>query len=124
MISRRSFLSWGFDAPPEPSTPPAPPRPPRPAPPQVVWQEDVVPDERGAAGADRVAHVLPFSCLEQTGTGCSVCTERCPVAGALVRRGRALEVTDACDGCGRCAEVCPAPGGAILLVPRALRSLR
>lgn len=50
---------------------------------------------------------------------CSVCVERCPVAGAItVERGIPTVNAAACDGCGICAQVCPAPRNAILQVPR------
>lgn len=65
------------------------------------------------------ASVLPFSCLATAPGGCSVCAERCPVPGALVREaGRPVISKDMCTGCGVCHHVCPAPSNAIMILPR------
>ncbi len=50
---------------------------------------------------------------------CSVCTERCPVPGAMKKeRGLPMVVPDVCTGCGICQEVCPAPRNAVLMMTR------
>lgn len=68
-----------------------------------------------------VPELLPHRCLA-TSSFCSVCSERCPVPGAIVTdRGRPRVVPDLCDGCGRCLAVCPAPILAFALVARSPR---
>ena len=49
---------------------------------------------------------------------CSVCTERCPVPGALSLVEGFPVVQPSCNGCGQCIRVCPAPINAFQLVPR------
>lgn len=64
-------------------------------------------------GVTRVVRIRNEDCLA-TRSFCSVCSERCPVPGAIVvtlGRPRINEV--ACDGCGTCIDVCPAPTKAI-----------
>ncbi len=64
------------------------------------------------------AKVTAQLCLAHHGTTCSVCSERCPVAGAIaVADGKPTVREDACTGCGVCRYVCPAPENAILLMP-------
>ncbi len=76
-----------------------------------------------ATSADRVAIIQGRFCLAYT-TFCSVCSERCPVPGAMkVERGIPSVVLDVCTGCGVCHDVCPAPTNAVLVVPRR-RALR
>ena len=63
--------------------------------------------------------VLPHRCLATT-SFCSVCVERCPVAGAIVvELGRPRVDVAHCDGCGHCVAACPAPILAFALVVRA-----
>ena len=67
---------------------------------------------------DRVAVIQGRFCLAYT-SFCSVCSERCPVPGAMkVEKGIPMVVSDACTGCGVCHEVCPAPTNAVLVLPR------
>lgn len=66
--------------------------------------------------------IQPFACLAHQGSFCSVCSERCPVPGAIeVTRGLPRIVEETCTGCGVCQYVCPAPENAILLMPVAER---
>ena len=57
-------------------------------------------------------------CLAHQGTFCTVCSERCPVPGALeVVDGKPVIHEDRCTGCGVCQHVCPAPYNAVLILP-------
>ena len=61
-------------------------------------------------------------CLAFNGTICTVCSERCPVEGALaLDQGRPVINEQACTGCGVCQYVCPAPYNAIAILPVASR---
>lgn len=58
------------------------------------------------AGTPRVR---PHACLAYRGF-CVVCSERCPVEGALVvEQGRPRVNPEACTRCGVCVSACPAP---------------
>ncbi len=74
-----------------------------------------------SAAADvtpRTAIIQGRFCLALT-SFCSVCSERCPVPGAIHReRGLPMISADACTGCGICHDVCPAPRNAVLMMPR------
>ncbi len=72
------------------------------------------------------ARITPQTCLaHQPGPGCTVCSEQCPVEGAIeVVDGRPRVVESACTGCGVCRYVCPAPENAILLMPTLKRPPR
>ncbi|MGV3484968.1 MAG: 4Fe-4S dicluster domain-containing protein [Planctomycetaceae bacterium] len=64
------------------------------------------------------AKVTEHLCLAHHGTTCTVCSERCPVAGAIqLDQGKPTVDESACTGCGICRYVCPAPENAILLMP-------
>lgn len=64
------------------------------------------------------ARVTAQLCIAHHGTTCSVCSERCPVEGAMyVEAGKPRVNEEACTGCGVCRYVCPAPENAILLMP-------
>lgn len=64
------------------------------------------------------AMITAHLCLAHHGTTCTVCSERCPVQGAIsVERGKPTVNEEACTGCGVCRFVCPAPENAILLMP-------
>ncbi len=64
------------------------------------------------------AQVTPHLCLAHHGTTCTVCSERCPVEGAIeVSQGKPTIREAVCTGCGVCRYVCPAPENAILLMP-------
>lgn len=76
------------------------------------------PDARATA-PPRVAVIQGRVCLVQRSLTCSVCAERCPVPGAIVReRGLPRIVADVCTGCGVCHDVCPAPSNAVLMLAR------
>jgi ferredoxin-type protein NapG len=83
--------------------------------------------EPGVLRADRsqrmgVAYIEKMACLAHTGSFCSVCSERCPVPGAIeVANGRPRIREDVCTGCGVCAFVCPAPTNAVVVLPLADR---
>lgn len=69
-----------------------------------------------------VAWVQTVACLAHAGSFCTVCSERCPVPGAIdVVAGRPSIRADVCTGCGVCASVCPAPTNAIVVMPLADR---
>lgn len=69
-----------------------------------------------------VAWVQTMACLAHTGTFCTVCSERCPVDGAIeVHDGKPKIREGVCTGCGVCASVCPAPVNAIVVMPLADR---
>ncbi len=69
-----------------------------------------------------VAWIQTMACLAHTGSFCSVCSERCPVTGAIaVLAGKPTIVADLCVGCGVCAAVCPAPINAVVVMPLADR---
>lgn len=64
------------------------------------------------------AKVTEHLCLAHHHTTCTVCSERCPVAGAItVTDGKPTVNENLCTGCGMCRYVCPAPENAILLMP-------
>jgi MauM/NapG family ferredoxin protein len=64
------------------------------------------------------ARVTEHLCLAHHNTTCTVCSEHCPVAGAInVAAGKPTVNEDNCTGCGVCRYVCPAPENAILLMP-------
>jgi MauM/NapG family ferredoxin protein len=64
------------------------------------------------------ARVTAQLCLAYHRTLCTVCSERCPVPGAIkVTEGRPSVDEAICTGCGVCRYVCPAPENAILLMP-------
>ncbi|WP_442510954.1 4Fe-4S dicluster domain-containing protein [Novipirellula sp. SH528] len=68
------------------------------------------------------AVVTEHLCLAHHGTTCTVCSERCPVEGAIqVSEGKPKVKESACTGCGVCRYVCPAPENAILLMPAFIR---
>lgn len=69
-----------------------------------------------------VAYIERGACLAYTGTICTVCSERCPVPGAIqLSGGKPLIHAETCTGCGVCAFVCPAPANAVVLMPLADR---
>ncbi len=69
------------------------------------------------------ARIQIESCLAHTRTTCTVCSERCPVEGAItVERGRPTIHAEHCTGCGVCLSVCPAPQNGVLLLPTLARS--
>lgn len=68
------------------------------------------------------ARITAHLCLPHHGTGCTVCSEHCPVEGAIeISDGKPAVNESACTGCGVCRWVCPAPENAILLMPTFLR---
>ncbi|TVQ62272.1 MAG: 4Fe-4S dicluster domain-containing protein [Phycisphaerales bacterium] len=69
-----------------------------------------------------VARISPVTCLAHQNSFCTVCSEHCPVEGAIeIVNGRPRIVEATCTGCGVCQHVCPAPENAILLMPLAHR---
>lgn len=68
------------------------------------------------------ARIDIYTCLAHQNSFCSVCSEQCPVQGAIkVINGKPRIVEDTCTGCGVCHHVCPAPSNAVLLMPLADR---
>jgi ferredoxin-type protein NapG len=64
------------------------------------------------------ARIESFSCLAWQGSFCTVCSEQCPVPGAIVLEANKPRIVEqVCTGCGVCQHVCPAPENAILLLP-------
>lgn len=64
------------------------------------------------------AKVTEHLCLAHHHTTCTVCSERCPIDGAItVTDGKPIVNEETCTGCGVCRYVCPAPENAILLMP-------
>ncbi len=82
----------------------------------------------GALQADQpltmgTAMIDPTACLAFQGSFCTVCSEQCPVEGAIVvDRGRPTINNAQCVGCGVCFFTCPAPEKAIVLMPQRQRS--
>lgn len=78
-----------------------------------------LPRKMGTARIDRI------TCLAWQNSFCTVCSEHCPVPGAIASdRGRPTVVEDVCTGCGVCQYVCPAPQNAVLLMPLPERPAR
>jgi MauM/NapG family ferredoxin protein len=68
------------------------------------------------------AIITAHLCLAHHGTTCTVCSERCPVEGAIsATNGKPTIIEQACTGCGVCRYVCPAPENAVLLMPALFR---
>jgi ferredoxin len=66
-----------------------------------------------------LALILDRFCLAWQGSFCSVCSERCPVDGAItIEQGKPRVNPDFCTGCKICHDVCPAPKNAVFLVAR------
>jgi Na+-translocating ferredoxin:NAD+ oxidoreductase RNF subunit RnfB len=83
---------------------------------QTVADESTPPV--AAEAPPRIAIIQGRFCLAYT-SFCTVCSERCPVPGAMqVERGVPMVVADTCTGCGICHDVCPAPTNAVLMLPR------
>ena len=67
---------------------------------------------------EQVAVIQGRFCLAYT-SFCTVCSERCPVPGAMkVDKGIPMVMAETCTGCGVCHDVCPAPTNAVLVIPR------
>lgn len=78
----------------------------------------VNPPAPAAEAQAKVAIIQGRFCLAYT-SFCTVCSERCPVSGAMkVEKGIPMVVADTCTGCGICHDVCPAPTNAVLVLPR------
>jgi ferredoxin-type protein NapG len=69
--------------------------------------------------APQVAVIAARSCLPYQGTPCTMCSDQCPVPGAIVfEDDLPMVVPETCTGCRICWDVCPAPVNAILMIPR------
>ena len=84
--------------------------------------DDGIPTETSSVGVTRevegVVRIREADCLGHT-SFCSVCSERCPVKGAIVLElGRPRVDETLCNGCGICVGVCPAPVNAFDKVAR------
>jgi ferredoxin len=85
---------------------------PTPAAPRPPW--DVAIPAATLSGTPRVR---PHACIAYRGF-CTVCSERCPVEGALlVELGRPRVVPEACTRCGACVAACPAPINGFEVIP-------
>lgn len=91
----------------------------KPAAPALGATPDKLDDPTPAmAATDQVAVIQGRFCLAYT-SFCTVCSERCPVPGAIrLDKGIPMVVAERCDGCGVCHTVCPAPTKAAMLLPR------
>jgi ferredoxin len=70
-------------------------------------------------GGAWTARVRESTCLAWQGSFCTVCSEHCPVKGALLLElGRPRVDPAACTGCGACTQVCPAPINGLMLALR------
>ncbi len=70
-----------------------------------------------------VARIDATACLAHQHSFCTVCSEQCPVDGAIdISTGKPQINEPSCTGCGVCLHVCPAPQNAILLMPLLERS--
>ena len=59
-----------------------------------------------------------MNCVAWTGSFCTVCSERCPVPGAItLEQGRPRVAESVCTGCGVCHGVCTAPVNAVGIMP-------
>ena len=64
------------------------------------------------------AVVQSFNCLAHRNSFCTVCSEQCPVEGAMaVINGKPIINDAVCTGCGVCHYACPAPQNAIIILP-------
>lgn len=90
--------------------------------PRVVRRDDGIATDTTSVGVTRdvdgVVRIREKDCLGYT-SFCSVCSERCPVPGAIViELGRPRVDPEHCNGCGICVGVCPAPVNAFDKVAR------
>jgi ferredoxin-type protein NapG len=64
------------------------------------------------------AVIQGFNCLAHRSSFCTVCSEQCPVEGAIsVVNGKPIINDQTCTGCGVCHYACPAPQNAIIILP-------
>jgi Pyruvate/2-oxoacid:ferredoxin oxidoreductase delta subunit len=65
----------------------------------------------------QVAIIMGRHCLAYQHVTCSLCYERCPEPGAIVREhGIPSVIASQCTGCRICQDVCPAPTNAIMTI--------
>jgi MinD superfamily P-loop ATPase len=65
-----------------------------------------------------IAHLQTYNCLAHNQSICTVCSERCPIDGAIeLTDGKPHIIDENCTGCGVCHSVCPAPVNAIMIMP-------
>lgn len=93
--------------------------------PRVLHRAQDLATETSSVGVSRAiegfVRIRERDCLAYS-SFCSVCSERCPVAGAVViELGRPRVDPERCDGCGICVGVCPAPVNAFEKVAREAR---
>lgn len=72
------------------------------------------------------ARINEQTCLAHNNTLCTVCSEQCPVEGAIAidEHHRPSVVNESCTGCGVCQYVCPAPENAVMIMPAFSRPSR
>ena len=69
------------------------------------------------------ARISTFDCIAHQTGFCTVCSEQCPVEGAIeIVDNRPHILRDRCTGCGVCHYVCPAPHNAIIIMPRPIET--
>lgn len=76
---------------------------------QRIEKEDI---KSGSVISDR------DECIAWRGGSCLVCSEVCPVQGAIsLDEARPVFIPAVCVGCGRCVNACPAQPKALVLTP-------
>lgn len=84
---------------------------------KAVVPQGAPPLKKAPSSQPEVALIHQHFCLAWQGTFCTVCSERCPEAGAIVvEKGKPTVNTEHCTGCQVCLDVCPAPKKAIFTV--------
>ena len=77
------------------------------------------PESRRKPDGAEVAVIAARLCLPYQGTACTMCSDQCPVPGAITFENELpVVVPDVCTGCRICRDVCPAPENAILMIPQ------
>jgi ferredoxin-type protein NapG len=64
------------------------------------------------------AVIQAWNCLAHQNSFCTVCSEQCPVPGAIALVDGKPRVDErVCTGCGVCHYACPAPANAVMILP-------
>lgn len=88
------------------------------------WEVSREQSDRAAPGLGGPVTIIRTACIAWQGSSCWVCSERCPVEGAVVLddAGRPTVDVERCNGCGECVAACPAPHNAIKLAAHSVSS--